>query len=568
MPYNSSEVTPWDEHFKPSPATAITTAVPPSRTPHRPLTVPYTTDATSSTLVVAVEDPDAITPYVPSNAFHASSHDSSLGSKPSTSSASLGASKDRGPSTKPRGNSISANADRKLSASEASASSSDNSKSPNVLDNSIKKGQSKRFLDFLTAKEPSNRAFEDFAEQQRRELKEKGLDWPFGVSSKCLPPEVPKVNSKWDGLPDDKRDMIKISEKQKSKERQQHRRRPSGFAEDEESEETGYVRYQSSSNSIPRSAHATRPSISSTCSTLLISSGPEAYKTCDPKSRGPRARPATGVQSIAESERGPYTDSGSPSPTLATGVNDMSSLGSLQEASSHMHATDGGCIRSDSNTAHSPELMPEIPSTPPQRLVHGRQRSIPLIVPLTSPLEEGMRNVAALAPFATDASIMRRADISSRPTTSLTKASAVSTKSAFVAGEAQEIDVASEGSDQDDAEGDLASPDYFPPRSQWSTEGSTNVITSPSSPRTEKGRRSWALPRGSSTSQNAGDASTRSPRKFKSQSIDTPEGLSRNGRNDRFLERSRGKDPPLSSPVDEPSSPSPRRHRRTLFSKK
>jgi len=555
MPYNSSEVTPWDEDFKPSPTTVITCAAQPSKAQHRPLNVPYTSNVTSSTLAVIVDDPDAITPYVPSNTLHLS-HNSSLSSKPSTNSTSSRTNKER--HSKSRSNSIPTNASHELGTYEGSASSSDKPKATDILENSKKKERGKGLLDFLTVKEPSNKALEDFAEQQRRELKEKGLERPFGVSSQCLPSDVPKVNSKWDGLPDDKRNMIKTMEKQKKKERQQHRRQSSDRTTDQEDEEAGYVVYYSPPSSMPRSAHTTRPSISSTsAATFLTFSEIEAYKTCDPKSRGPRARPATGVQSIAEDENVSYAayDSGPSSPTVTTSVNRLPSVESLQRTTSYVRTTDGASLVSDSDMATSPdEWMPKTPSTPPQRPVHGRQKSIPLTLPISSPLEKGMHNVAALAPFATDTSVVHKIDVNSRPTTSLTQASVVGTGSAFMAGEAQEVEVVSEHSDEDNVKGVPSSPDYFSARSRRPDDGAINVDTTPSSPRTGKGRMSWARSRGNSAGQSG--------------SIWSPNGVkAQNGMNEQSVERIRREDPSLSPRTDE--LPSPRhRSRRMLFGKK
>ena len=58
---------------------------------------------------------------------------------------------------------------------------------------------------FFTVKEPSTQAFEDYQEQMRkRGITQTGrantVGLP-GVSSAKLPPTVPKVNSKWDGVP-------------------------------------------------------------------------------------------------------------------------------------------------------------------------------------------------------------------------------------------------------------------------------------------------------------------------------------------------------------------------------
>ena len=72
------------------------------------------------------------------------------------------------------------------------------------------KGQKKKKVNsmfgFLTLKEPSQSALEQFAEKQRKQAAEKGgkvsaVGIP-GVSMQKLPPTVPKVNSKWDGIPE------------------------------------------------------------------------------------------------------------------------------------------------------------------------------------------------------------------------------------------------------------------------------------------------------------------------------------------------------------------------------
>jgi len=65
-------------------------------------------------------------------------------------------------------------------------------------------------LGFLTLKEPSASAWEEFAEQQRKGAAQKGgktftVD-VSGVSSQRLPEFVPKTNSAWDGLPDNAAD--------------------------------------------------------------------------------------------------------------------------------------------------------------------------------------------------------------------------------------------------------------------------------------------------------------------------------------------------------------------------
>lgn len=72
------------------------------------------------------------------------------------------------------------------------------------------KGQKKKkgnsMFGFLTLKEPSQSALEQFAEKQRKQAAEKGgkvsaVGIP-SVSMQKLPLTVPKVNSKWDGIPE------------------------------------------------------------------------------------------------------------------------------------------------------------------------------------------------------------------------------------------------------------------------------------------------------------------------------------------------------------------------------
>jgi hypothetical protein len=86
-------------------------------------------------------------------------------------------------------------------ASTSSAASSDDSWS------SKKKKKKGSVFGFLSLKEPSQLAFEQYAEAQRKQALEKGSPSPTGrpastYASKKLPGNVPKVNSKWDGVPD------------------------------------------------------------------------------------------------------------------------------------------------------------------------------------------------------------------------------------------------------------------------------------------------------------------------------------------------------------------------------
>jgi hypothetical protein len=70
-----------------------------------------------------------------------------------------------------------------------------------------KKKKTGSVFGFLSLKEPSQVAFEQFAEAQRKQAAEKGTPSPTSrpstsYASKKLPENIPKVNSKWDGVPD------------------------------------------------------------------------------------------------------------------------------------------------------------------------------------------------------------------------------------------------------------------------------------------------------------------------------------------------------------------------------
>ncbi|KAK4507063.1 hypothetical protein PRZ48_000797 [Zasmidium cellare] len=84
------------------------------------------------------------------------------------------------------------------------------------------KRKSSGVLSFLTLKEPSTSALDQFAEHERKKAAQKGAKSVAavmpGVSSQKIPDHVPKVNSKWDGLPErakrgsvDERDRMKRS---------------------------------------------------------------------------------------------------------------------------------------------------------------------------------------------------------------------------------------------------------------------------------------------------------------------------------------------------------------------
>ncbi|KAF1911570.1 hypothetical protein BDU57DRAFT_428707, partial [Ampelomyces quisqualis] len=88
------------------------------------------------------------------------------------------------------------------STSPSAASSNDSNKS-----STKKKKKNMGVLGFLSLKEPSQAAFEQYAEAQRKQAAVKGTSspatrLPSSYAQKKLPENIPKVNSKWDGLPD------------------------------------------------------------------------------------------------------------------------------------------------------------------------------------------------------------------------------------------------------------------------------------------------------------------------------------------------------------------------------
>ncbi|KAF2013142.1 hypothetical protein BU24DRAFT_231180 [Aaosphaeria arxii CBS 175.79] len=103
-----------------------------------------------------------------------------------------------------------------LASSNASASSSSRESGNSTDPKKPKKKKTNAVMGFLTLKEPSQTALEQFAIQQRKLAAEKGGQASpttmSGVSFQKLPANVPKVNSKWDGVPE----KVKSKEKRYS----------------------------------------------------------------------------------------------------------------------------------------------------------------------------------------------------------------------------------------------------------------------------------------------------------------------------------------------------------------
>lgn len=564
MAPKASAVTPWDEHFEPSAITAVSASPPPSRAQHRPLNVPDSQDATLSALQGTSIDQDVHSER-PATAQRLSSFNPSHTSNLSTStdSTSLRKSKGRRQSVKSQSTSnSSSDPSRKPSVSDASGSPSEKSKSSETLEVPRKK-KGRGLLNFLTVKEPSTKAFEEFAAQQRRELKERGAERPFGVSSKKLPPGVPKVNSKWDGLPDDKRDLIKAIERQRKKEQEREKSQPNTCLEEQE-DEMLYMRYNSPEVPPSRRSHITRQSTGSAYTVFSSMSSSEAYKTCDPKSRGPRARPKSSAPSLADSGHAlaPMDE------TLALSMarmslNRSSSLGSLPEGMAYISSPEE-CLQSDSDQAVSPDdWMPKTPSTPLPP-THAHMKSVPIVLPLTSPLEHGLQNVAPLAPFVTGPVGPMRENDNTRPTSSLTTTSTDKAKSGFAAGEAQELDFVSDRSEEDETQETLSSPNVSTRIPHRSSNGPEIAATAPSSPTSEVRRHSLAQ---QIIREHAdGSNSSNSVSHFKS----SKERLGLSGKiwkQNAIAWTPRDAQPP-SPPPEEPSSQSVKKSRRSLFGMK
>nr|POF13012.1 hypothetical protein CFP56_10160 [Quercus suber] len=98
------------------------------------------------------------------------------------------------------------------------------------VEKSTKKGG---VFGFLSLKEPSTSAWEDYAKQQKQQQQQlatgkRGSPTPVGLaglSKQKLPDHVPKVNSKWDGLPENtKRDAPRLSQGSRRRQSDQARR--------------------------------------------------------------------------------------------------------------------------------------------------------------------------------------------------------------------------------------------------------------------------------------------------------------------------------------------------------
>lgn len=120
---------------------------------------------------------------------------------------------------------------QKLMASSSSHRLSHNNN--NAAEIKPPKNRASSFFNFFSVKEPSQQALEDYQRQLRiaagASSKDRRLDTVglTGISSAKLPPTVPKVNSKWDGVP---HQLIKEKEKQKQKQKRNAHLQLNGYS--------------------------------------------------------------------------------------------------------------------------------------------------------------------------------------------------------------------------------------------------------------------------------------------------------------------------------------------------
>ena len=121
-------------------------------------------------------------------------------------------------------------------------------------------GETKRkgnpLLGFFTVKEPSAQAFEEYQKAMRKKASssnQRALAARMpGVSSAKLPPSVPKVNSRWDGVPE----ALKDKEKRGKDEARRHSFYGSSRGRRTTSSQDSYLRVSSASSRGTTSSHS------------------------------------------------------------------------------------------------------------------------------------------------------------------------------------------------------------------------------------------------------------------------------------------------------------------------
>lgn len=146
-----------------------------------------------------------------------------------------------------------------------------------------KKKKASGVLGFLTLKEPSTSAWEEFAQTQRKAAAQRN---PAGgmpcASSKKLPTHVPKTNSKWDGLPD--------NAKRKASDAKPNRPSTTSTSSRGSGDRSPAKRYGSLSSRPSRSQSTKRVSLTASVIAPELASEPPRATTSS--SEPPRARPS------------------------------------------------------------------------------------------------------------------------------------------------------------------------------------------------------------------------------------------------------------------------------------
>ncbi|XPS70603.1 hypothetical protein M3J09_002811 [Ascochyta lentis] len=237
-----------------------------------------------------------------------------------------------------------------LASTPSSNSSSHDSKT------SKKKKKSNSVFGFLSLKEPSQVALEQFAEQQRKQGNGKGTVSPSNSSiktnatfaSKKLPADVPKVNSKWDGIPDavKKRQSSATTATSTSKDT----KRSSGTSFGSQGSQLSALPWNTSAFSVMTGESRGPPnSIMSVPAGInadihhnghYIPSSPSESSLPEPSHYAPEelvasgALPVASSRASAEAEAGPLSNNVYPTTNLETTPHDLESLRSTSPASS------------------------------------------------------------------------------------------------------------------------------------------------------------------------------------------------------------------------------------------
>ncbi|CAK4033434.1 Hypothetical predicted protein [Lecanosticta acicola] len=259
--------------------------------------------------------------------------------------------------------------------------------------------QSKRksagVLGFFTLKEPSTSALEAYAEHEKRKAAQKGSN-PVaivmpGVSSQKLPEHVPKVNSKWDGLPE-----AAHRKSADRKERDDRSKRSSLISLSTTSSDSTRRPYESLSSkpSVRQSQYKKR-------SVFQVADSTEAERPHSQQSRNSRPAtesplfPSTGHAAFRARQR-TYSNEDSTPPLLSL-ESDLSEAPALQargyssatstssDASPRTPAADmGSCPVSDSEGGFFRSASVAMSASPPAT-TRGQDKSVGRVAPAISP---------------------------------------------------------------------------------------------------------------------------------------------------------------------------------------